>query len=104
MKNVSEKRRENQNTHFEFSNFISENRAVYEIMWTNIIEADRPQMTAWRTRFAFWIYKAANTHSEYVIIIAFSLQQWLHKCALVLLYLYTACLVFPHPFFAISAV
>jgi len=76
MKNVSEKRRENQNTHFEFSNFISENRAVYEIMWTNIIEADRPQMTAWRTRFAFWIYKAANTHSEYVIIIAFSLQQW----------------------------
>jgi hypothetical protein len=103
MKNVSEKRRENQNTHFEFSKFISENRAVYEIMWRNI-EADRPQMTTWRTRFEFWIYKAANTHSEYVIIIAFPLQQWLHKPALVLLYLYTTCLVFSHPFFAISAV
>ena len=82
MKNVSDKRcRENQNTHFEFSKFVSENRAFYEITWKNIVEADRPQMTKWRTRFAFWIHKAANTHSKYVIIIAFPRQQWLHERA-----------------------
>jgi len=36
-----------------------------------------------------WIPKAANTHSEYVILIAFPHQQWLHECALMLLYWYT---------------
>jgi hypothetical protein len=25
-------------------NFLPENRAVYEIMWKNVVEADRPQM------------------------------------------------------------
>jgi hypothetical protein len=35
---------ENQNTHFMFSNFFSENRAVHEITWKNIVEPDRPQM------------------------------------------------------------
>jgi len=28
-----------------FSEFFSENRAIYEIMWKNVIEFDRPQMT-----------------------------------------------------------
>jgi len=28
-----------------FNNFFSENRAVYEIMWKNTVETDRPQMT-----------------------------------------------------------
>jgi len=28
-----------------FSNFISKNRSVYEIMWKNTVEPDRPQMT-----------------------------------------------------------
>ena len=37
--------RENQNTHFVFSNFYSANRAVYEIMWKNMAEPDRAQMT-----------------------------------------------------------
>jgi len=46
MRNVSEKRcRENQNTHFMFNNFFSENRAIYEIMWKNILELDRSHMT-----------------------------------------------------------
>jgi hypothetical protein len=31
-------------THFIFNNF-SENHAVYEIMWENFVELDRPQMT-----------------------------------------------------------
>jgi hypothetical protein len=34
-----------QKTHFVSNNFFSKNRAVYEIMWKNIIELDRPQMT-----------------------------------------------------------
>jgi hypothetical protein len=33
------------------------------------------------------------THSEYVVLIAFPLQQWLHECASLLRHTYTACLV-----------
>jgi hypothetical protein len=47
MRNVSnEICRENQNTQFMFNSvFFSENRAVCETMWKNVIERDRPQMT-----------------------------------------------------------
>jgi hypothetical protein len=31
-----------QNTHFMSNNLIFENRAVYEIMWKNIVESGRP--------------------------------------------------------------
>jgi len=55
----------------------SENRAVYEIMWKNVVEPDSAHMTIWRTRISIWIPKARDTHSEYVIRIAFPLQQWL---------------------------
>jgi uncharacterized protein involved in propanediol utilization len=58
-----------------------ESCAVYEIKWENTVEADRPQMTMWRMRIACWTIKADDTHSEYVIFIAFSLQQWLHERA-----------------------
>ena len=71
--------RKNRNTRFMFSNFFFENRAVCEIKWKNTLEPDRPQMTIWRMRIACWITKAANAHSEYVIIIAFPLQQWLQE-------------------------
>ena len=33
----------NKNTYIIFSNFLFENRAVYEIMWKNIVELGRPQ-------------------------------------------------------------
>jgi len=32
-----------------------------------------------RMRFACWITKATDTHSEYVILIAFPLQQYLYE-------------------------
>ena len=32
-----------------------------------------------RMRIACWIPKATDTHSEYAILIAFRLQQWLHE-------------------------
>jgi hypothetical protein len=34
-----------------------------------------------RMRFACWITKATDTHSEYLIVIAFALQQWLRERA-----------------------
>ena len=60
---------------------VFENRAVNEIMLKNFVVRDRPQMTVWHMRIACWIPKATNTHSEYVIIIAFPLQQRLHERA-----------------------
>ena len=52
----------------------------------NFVEPDRPQMTKWRLLIARWIAKAANTHSEYVTLIAFPLQQWLQERASMLRY------------------
>jgi hypothetical protein len=45
MRNVSDKRcRENQNTYFVFSNVLKKRRAVYEIIWKNVVELSRPHM------------------------------------------------------------
>ena len=49
-------------------------------------------MTTWR--IASCTPKAKNTHSGYVIIIAFPLQQWLQKWASALRHTQIACLVF----------
>ena len=46
-----------------------ENRAIYEIMWKNIVHRCRP--------YGGWITRATHTHSQYVTLIAFPLQQWL---------------------------
>jgi len=46
-----------------------------------------------RIGFAYWIPKATNTHSEYVMLIAFPLQQWLHERASMLRCTYIASLV-----------
>ena len=37
----------------------------------NIVEPDRPPMKIWRMHTAYWIPKATNTHSEYVILLFF---------------------------------
>ena len=57
-------------------------------MWRITVEWGRPQMATWRVRIACWTPKATNTHSEYVILIAFPQQQWLHERASVLRYTY----------------
>jgi len=62
-------------THIVFNNFFSGNGAFYKIMWKNIVERVRPQMTILFMRIACWITKATNTHSEYIILIAFPLQR-----------------------------
>jgi len=46
-----------------------------------------------RMRFAYWINKATDTHSDYVIITALPLQQWLRESAIMLLSYYIVCLV-----------
>jgi hypothetical protein len=53
--------------------------------------AGQPQMTIRRTRIACWMPKPTNTLSEYVILIPFPLQHWLHERASVLRYTYSAC-------------
>jgi len=83
---------DNQNTHFICNNFLFENRGFLD-MWKNTVQTGRPQTTIWRMRVACWKPKATNAHSEYVILVAFLLQQWLHERASMLHYAYTACLV-----------
>jgi len=82
VRNVSDKRsRETQNTHFVFSNFSGGAKIIpfNEIMWEYGTggEATDDNITR-RIRFASWINKATNAHSEYVIL--FALTQ-LHKSA-----------------------
>ena len=55
---------------------------------------DRPQMTIWRMRIAFWVTKTTNRHSEYVIPIAFPLQQLLYERASLLRLIYFSCFVY----------
>jgi hypothetical protein len=62
IRNISEKFcRKNQNTNFIFRNFLFQIRAVYEIMWKNIVQPGRQQMEIWRMRFACLIPKDTNT-------------------------------------------
>jgi len=50
-------------------------------------------MTIWRMRIACWIPKATEKLIEYVILIAFPLQQWLNERTSTLGYTYIVCLV-----------
>ena len=50
-------------------------------------------MTIRHMRIVCWIPKATDTSSEYVIIVAFLLQQWSLDRDSILRYKYTACLV-----------
>ena len=55
-------------------------------MWIDIVQLDRPQMTMWRMRIAFWILKSTNTHSEYVILVAFQCNSGCtkaHHCCII---------------------
>jgi hypothetical protein len=88
MRKVSGKKicRENLNKIFIFNNF-AENSTVYETMWKNVVESDRSQ---WRYHTTLvdcmldnW---ATDMHSEFIILMAVPLQQWLHERASMLRY------------------
>jgi len=55
------------------------------------VERDRTQMTIWRISIECLTITATDTHSEYIIIIAFPRQQLLHEPASIL-HLYVLCL------------
>jgi hypothetical protein len=62
-------------------------------MWKDIVKPDRSQMKILRLRIAWCITKATNTLSEYVILYAYPLQQWLHERYSMLRYTYIVCIV-----------
>jgi len=45
VRNISEINFAETKKHILYSTLVHENRAVYEIMWTNIVQPDRIQMT-----------------------------------------------------------
>jgi len=44
-------------------------------MWKNKVQPGRARMIIWRMRFACWITKTTDTHSEYLILIALPRQK-----------------------------
>jgi len=73
-----------------FNNFYSQ----VVIMWKNIVQPDRPQMTIIQgMRIACWILRATSRHSECVISIVFPLQYWLNRRTSLLRYNYIICFV-----------
>jgi len=76
MRTVSNKFLENTRTHIlcsitYFSKIVP--------FWDNLQKCCRPRLATAHMRIACCIHKATNTHSEYVILIAFPLQQCLHE-------------------------
>ena len=62
-------------------------------MWKNIVESGRPLITIWRICTACWIANTTNIHSQYVILISFSLQKSLLESASMLHYISTVRLI-----------
>ena len=67
--------RENQNTLTCSIIFFSPKIVSFMIMWKNVVQLDRPHRTICCISTACWITKATDTHSEYVILTVFPLQQ-----------------------------
>ena len=89
-RNISDKRcRENQNTHFTVNAFFFFKSYCLRDNVENRVQPGRPQI--WRMRIACWVPKATDTHSEFVILIAFLLQQLLNERASILRSTYIAC-------------
>jgi hypothetical protein len=72
MRNVSDKIVEKIKTHILYSvTFFRMSCFLYEIVWKNIVEAGRPQMTMWCMRITCWTPKATNTHTQVVLYLLF---------------------------------
>ena len=81
MRNVSDNFVQKNKTQYLCSTTSFQNRAVYEIMWKNLVEPDRPQMTIWRMSIACCIPTATNILSEYIILIVNPVHEWLREHA-----------------------
>jgi hypothetical protein len=69
------------------------NHAVHEIMWENTVVRGGPRITILLMRNPRSNPQSMNTHTQYVILIAFPLQQWFRERALMLPYTSVTCLV-----------
>jgi hypothetical protein len=77
-RNVSDKIcRENQNTHFVFSEVLMNVVPFMRCGGKNGAGGLATDNIIRRMRIACWITKATDRHSEYVILIAFAWQHWL---------------------------
>jgi hypothetical protein len=54
---------EKKNTHFMFSNYFLK-IVLFEILWKNIVDPERPQVTIWHMCNSCWVPKATNKHLE----------------------------------------
>jgi hypothetical protein len=93
MRNISHKsQRENKNTHFMFDKVFPK---IVHCMrkCDKIWYSQTGKFTTERMRFARWITKVTDIHSEYVILTAFPWQQWLRERSSTLRYTHIACLL-----------
>ena len=102
MRTVSNKKncRENQNTHFMFSDVFQKSCLLWYVEKCGGARGATNYVTIWRIRVACWINKATHaqalTHADkYVIFITFSRQPLLRERASMLRSTYTVCL-FPY--------
>jgi hypothetical protein len=59
MRNVAVKNVEKIKTHFVFSNFFFFSKIVpFMTMWKNVVEPDRPRVTQWLIRIAWYILRS----------------------------------------------
>ena len=66
--------------------FFRKSTRLWDNVEKNIVRWGRIQTIIWCMRIACWIPKATNPHSEYVILIAFQVPQWVHERVSVLRY------------------
>jgi hypothetical protein len=98
MRNILNKlRRKNQNTHFMVKNVFRKSCRL----WDNVENFDTARQAAdysliQRMRIVCWVPRATNTHSEYVMLLAFPSSQRLRERASELRYTYIVCLATRH--------
>ena len=83
MRNVSDKiYRENESTYFLINKYLPKMLPLKRKCIKNCTgrQATNDNTTR-RMRIACWMPKATNTHSKYVILMAFPLRQWLQERA-----------------------
>ena len=70
MRNLPKQIVEKIKTYFVFNNFFPENRAVYEVMWKNMVQPDRSQMTVQYgvMLFVCWVTGAIDTQSKSLVL------------------------------------
>jgi len=85
MKNVSDKISREYQIHILWKATFSKNHTIYEIMWKNKVEPDKPPSTIQCKQCACWLTKDTNTHSlslsDYVTLNSFPWQQCFCKSA-----------------------